>query len=472
MRMIIVSNRLPVTLEDVLKFKPSVGGLATGLSSYLKSLKNSNSGDADYLWVGSPGREVPEEMRQVVASELKKYFCHPVFLTQQTIDDFYQGFCNKTLWPLFHYRPELVQYDEKSWKDYKLVNELFCEDISKILKPGDVLWIHDYHFMLLAGMVRNRFPDLPIGFFLHIPFPSFELFRILPGDWRKEILLGLLGSNQIGFHTDDYTQHFLSCVHRFLGLDNNQGRIEFDNRLIRAGAFPMGVNFQDFNESSLNPEVKKEIERLKSAFMDKKTILSVDRLDYTKGIVQRLKGYEEFLNRHASWHGKVILILIVVPSRSEIDHYQETKRQIDEKVGKINGKFSSLGWTPIIYSYKYIHESKLLALYNICDVAVVTPFRDGMNLIAKEFVSSKSDKKGVLILSEMAGAFEEMRESVIINPNSVTEIANAIDAALNMPEEEQIRRNQIMQSRLESNDVCNWAEKFIQSLKSANEEQK
>jgi trehalose 6-phosphate synthase/phosphatase len=475
MRLVIVSNRLPVTVlieQDVMRLKNSVGGVATGLSSYLKSRRKDNSDDADYLWVGWPGSNIPEKDRQDVEEELGKISCHPVFLPEQIIKNFYYRFCNNTLWPLFHYFPSLVSYDEASWNDYKMGNEFFREALSRILKPGDVLWIHDYHFMLLPGMIRKSFPDIPIGFFLHIPFPSFELFQILPGDWRKEILKGLLGSNQIGFHTLDYTHNFFRCVRSILDLDNNLSQIIFEGRLIQAGAFPMGVNFQEFQESSQNPEVKKEIKLFQSAFMKRKTILSFDRLDYTKGIVKRLEGYEKFLDKYASWHGRVILILIVNPSRIEINHYQDTKRDIDEQVGMINGKFGSLDWTPVVYYYTYITDFKLRALYNICDVALITPLRDGMNLIAKEFVSSKSDKKGVLILSEMAGASEEAGEAVIINPNNVSEIVNALNVALEMSEEEQIRRNQIMQTRFRRHDVSNWAEEFIQSIKSVIEEQR
>ncbi len=475
MRLIIVSNRLPVTAvkeHDAISFKESVGGLTTGLSSYLQSLKNNTIEDTDYLWVGWPGINIPGKKRQEIVSRLEKDFsCHPVFLSGQTIERFYHGFCNKTLWPLFHYFPVLTSYDEMLWENYKQVNEIFCETLSKILKPGDVLWIHDYHLMLLPGMIRQRYPDLPIGFFLHIPFPSFELFRILPGDWRKEILEGLLGSNLIGFHTYDYTQHFLRCVLRILGLENNLGQIIFSGRLIRAETFPMGVNFRKFHESGQKKDVQKEIEVFKGAFKDRKTILSVDRLDYTKGIAKRLQGYEEFLNRYPSWRGRVILILIVVPSRIKIEHYQGMKRQIDETVGAINGKLGSLDWTPVAYSYRYMPESQLMALYNICDVALITPLRDGMNLVAKEFVSSKSDPKGVLILSEMAGASKEAGEAVIINPNNINEIANALKEALEMPEEEQIRRNQIMQIRLKRYDVFHWAEEFIQSIKSVIQEQ-
>jgi trehalose 6-phosphate synthase/phosphatase len=476
MRLVIVSNRLPVTVVEenhVLQFKESVGGLATGLSSYVNSLKKNPSGNSNYLWVGWPGINLPEKKQQELVSRLEKDFsCYPVFLPGQVIEKFYHGLCNKTIWPLFHYFPSLTSYDEELWNNYKQVNEIFCEVLSKILLPGDVLWIHDYHFMLLPGMIRQRFPDIPIGFFLHIPFPSFELFRILPSEWRKEILKGLLGANLVGFHTYDYTLHFLRCVQRILGLENDLGQMDFEGRMIKAETFPMGVSFKKFQDSGSRPEVREEMETLKGAFQGKKTILSVDRLDYTKGIAKRLQGYEEFLNRDPSWHGRVTLILVVVPSRIKVEHYQLMKRQIDEKVGEINGKFGNINWTPILYSYRYLPESQLLALYNICDVALITPLRDGMNLVAKEFVSCKSNKKGVLILSEMAGASKETVEAIIINPNYVKEIASALEEALEMPEEEQIRRNEKMQIRLSRYDVDRWAEDFIQSIQSVVDDQR
>jgi trehalose 6-phosphate synthase/phosphatase len=426
-----------------------------------------SSENVDYIWVGWPGISIPENKQQQLISVLEKdYSCHPVFLPGQVIDKFYHGLCNKTIWPLFHYFPSLTSYDEKLWNNYKHVNEIFCEVISKILMPGDVLWIHDYHFMLLPGMIRQRFPDTPIGFFLHIPFPSFELFRILPSDWRREILTGLLGANLIGFHTYDYTLHFLRCAQRILGLENDLGQMIFQGRMIKAETFPMGISFKKFQGSSKKPEVRKEMETFSVAFQGKKTILSVDRLDYTKGIAKRLQGYEEFLIRNPRWHGRVILILVVVPSRTRVEHYQLMKRTIDEKVGEINGKFGDINWTPILYSYRYLPEPQLLALYNICDVALITPLRDGMNLVAKEYVSSKSDNKGVLILSEMAGASKETVEAIIINPNYVGEIAGALEEALEMPEDEQIRRNQLMQTRLKRYDIEHWADDFIQSLRS------
>jgi len=476
MRLVIVSNRLPVTVveeDGVLQFKDSVGGLATGLSSFVNSFRNYPDENVDYIWVGWPGVNLQGKKRQDVTCRLESDFsCHPVFLPAQLIDRFYHGLCNKTIWPLFHYFPSMTSYDEELWRVYKQVNEIFCESISEVLSPGDVLWIHDYHFMLLPGMIRSKFPDLPIGFFLHIPFPSFELFRILPNEWRTEILEGLLGSNLIGFHTYDYTLHFLRCVLRILGIESDIGQLFFKGRSIKVETFPMGVNFKKFHDSSSNPEVHKEIDALRGALNGTKAILSVDRLDYTKGIAKRLAGYEEFLKRYSNWHGKVVLILVVVPSRIKVEHYQQMKTQIDEKVGEINGIYGRINWTPILYSYRYLPESQLLALYNFCDVALITPLRDGMNLVAKEYLSSKSDNKGVLILSEMAGAAKETPEAIIINPNYANEIVDALKTALEMPEEEQIRRNQRMQVRLKSYDVDHWAKDFIQSINSAIEDQR
>lgn len=468
MRLVIVSNRLPVTLANEngnIQIKESVGGLATGLSSYVNSLNDDPQGIREYLWVGWPGISINENKQQEVAIRLRKEFsCHPIFPPALAIDKFYHGFCNKTIWPLFHYFPSLTSYDEELWKNYRQVNEFFCSSIAEVLSKDDVLWIQDYHLMLLPGMIRRKYPEIPIGFFLHIPFPSFELFRILPSEWRKDILDGLLGSNLIGFHTYDYTLHFLRCVLRILGIESDLGQIFYKNRVIKAETFPMGVNFKKFHDSGKMPEVRKEMDAMRKAFNGKKAILSVDRLDYTKGIAKRLDGYEEFLKRYPSWHGKVTLILVVVPSRIKVEHYQLMKRHIDEKVGQINGTYGSINWMPIHYSYRYLPEPQLLALYNICDIALITPLRDGMNLIAKEYLSSKSGKPGVLILSEMAGASKETLEAIIINPNYVNEIADALNEALEMPEKEQIRRNHGMQIRLKNYDVHHWAEDFIQSI--------
>jgi trehalose 6-phosphate synthase/phosphatase len=476
MRLLVVSNRLPITVSDDndLKFKESVGGLVSGLKAYLK-FKNSQSNNSvcSYSWVGWPGASIEDSLREMVQARIYSDFrAHPVFLSKSDMENFYHGFCNSTLWPLFHYFTSNVSYDEASWQYYKKVNGMFCEAIMQILRPDDILWIQDYHLMLLPKLIREQVSAVPIGFFLHIPFPSFEVFRLLPSNWRKELLEGLLGADLIGFHTQDYTQYFLRCVLRILGFEHNMGQIALSDHLVRANTFPMGIDFQKFFVAAADPGVQREKDELRKVFADSRVILSIDRLDYTKGIVNRLHGYELFLEQNPRWHGKTTLVLIVVPSRTEVELYHQIKRQIDEVVGHINGKFGSINWTPILYHYKFIPFDKLIALYNISHIALVTPLRDGMNLIAKEYVAAKTDGKGVLVLSEMAGASKELREAIIINPNDLDEIAMALKAALEMPEEEQERRNRIMQSRLKRHDVTHWADSFVQGLLAIKDEEK
>lgn len=476
MRLVIVSNRLPVTAtekEGTLRFEQSLGGLVSGLGSYLDSLKESSSDIQEYIWLGWPGITVREEMKEdIKLKTLSEFNAYPVFLSEKDMEKFYLGFCNKTIWPLFHYFPLYTIYDEDYWLNYKKINEIFCDAVMEIIKPDDMVWIHDYHLMLLPKLLREKMPDIKIGFFLHIPFPTFEVFRLLPGKWRSEILKGLLGSDLIGFHTYDYTQYFLRCVNRILGYDHNMGLIGLNERVIKADTFPMGVDCMKYSGAAISPEVKKEKDELKKTLRDFKVVLSVDRLDYSKGIINRLRGYEEFLEKNPGWHGKVVLTAVVVPSRIGVHHYQQMKSQINELVGSINGKFGSISWTPILYQYKSLPFPSLIALYSVSNVILVTPLRDGMNLIAKEYVASRTDKTGVLILSEMAGASNELGEAIIINPNNAEEIANALKEALEMPIEEQVKRNQIMQTRLKRYDIRRWANDFIKELFSIKEVQK
>jgi trehalose 6-phosphate synthase/phosphatase len=475
-RILIVSNRLPITVEEKegqLEFQVSAGGLVSGLSAYLDSLKGSSFTKFDYIWVGWPGSVVPNKIKEELRSKaLTEFNACPVFLSERAMDKFYQGFCNKTIWPLFHYFPSYAVYEEDYWIQYQRVNEIFCDAVMEIVKPDDIVWIHDYHLMLLPRLIRERMPHIPIGFFLHIPFPSFEVFRLLPGKWRREILEGLLGADLVGFHTHDYTQYFLRCVLRILGYDHSMGQILVSNYMVKAETLPMGIDFHRFYNASGSPEVQKEKDKPKNTLANLKVISSIDRLDYTKGTLNRLRGYEAFLDKNPQWHGRVVLVLVVVPSRIGVEHYQQMKRQIDELVGKINGRFSSINWTPILYQYKFLPFHPLVALYSLSQVALVTPLRDGMNLIAKEYVATRSDKTGVLILSEMAGASKELGEAIIINPSNVEEIADALKQALEMPEEEQIRRNEVMQIRLKRYDVVRWADDFIQVLLSLKEKQK
>ena len=402
---------------------------------------------------------------------LAGFHAHPVFLSDRSMDKFYHGFCNKTIWPLFHYFPSYAVCEESLYAHYRCVNRIFCEAVARLVQPEDVVWIHDYHLMLLPQLLRQQKPAATIGFFLHIPFPSFEIFRLLPQTWRAEILEGLLGADLIGFHTYDYTQHFLRSVLRVLGHEHTMGKILLPNHLAKVDTFPMGVDFQKF-QAAARRQVHGTDDISGETLKDLKVVLSVDRLDYTKGILKRLQGYELFLERNPQWQKKVVLVLVVVPSRIGVDQYQEIKRQIDELVGQINGKFGSVGWTPVLYQYRYLPFEPLVSLYASSHVALVTPLRDGMNLVAKEYLASRTDKTGVLIVSEMTGASKELAEAISINPNNVGEIAAALGTALAMPEPEQIRRNEIMQDRLRRYNVIRWAEDFLGRLQEVKAEQK
>lgn len=462
MRLLIVSNRLPVSVSrknGEFHFEKSAGGLVSGLSDFLKGLGKDQSDIDDYIWMGWPGMTVEKEDQDHIRTTVeKKYHASPVFLSQKLMDKVYLGFCNKTIWPLFHYFPNYASFENEFWDEYIKSNEIFCEEVLKVLKPDDIVWVHDYHLMLLPAMLRAKVNN-PIGFFLHIPFPEYEMYRLFPRESRAEILRGLLGSDLIGFHTHDYTQYFLRSVLRILGLENHMGTIALPDRVVKVATFPMGIDFDKFHNMDVSPFPSE-----KPAPGHPKVVLSVDRLDYSKGIVNRLQGFELFLKKHPEWHGKVFLNMIVVPSRTGVTSYQKIKRQLDELVGNINGNFGNVNWTPIIYQYTSLPHKELIAQYRMSAVSLITPLRDGMNLVAKEYIASLRDKRGILILSEFTGAAKELGESIIINPNNIHEIADGIFDALNIPDEEQIRRNDIMQKRLRRYDVTKWANDFVDSL--------
>ncbi len=468
-RLLIISNRLPVTVtykDTEFRFKTSVGGLVSGLSAYLDSLKNISEIHSEYFWIGWPGITIEDRDRQETLNELllKKYNAQAVFINEEMMNKFYHGFCNKLIWPLFHYFPSYAIYDQDAYSYYKDVNQIFAEHILKIARPEDTIWIHDYHLMLLPGLLRDKIPNAKIGFFLHIPFPSFELFRLLPEKWRQGILLGILGADLIGFHTNDYTQYFLRSVLRVLGFENSIGEIVYKNRIVKVDTFPMGIDFKKYNNAVYSMKVGRERNKFLKVLGKHKVILSIDRLDYTKGILNRLNAYKIFLQNNPNWRKKVVLVLAVVPSRIGVEHYRQIKKQIDESVGEINGTFGSMDWTPIIYQYRFMPLYPLVALYSISDVTMVTPLRDGMNLIAKEYLACRQDRTGVLLLSETAGAAEELREAMIVNPNNPDELASKIKDALEMDLEEQKRRNVIMQNRISRYNVIRWATEFLRGL--------
>ena len=457
--------------QGKLVFHAGPGGLVSGLTAYLNSVEKAPS-KIEHLWIGWPGIEVDEDIRDKLKSKAAKEHAWPVFLDTDSMDKFYHGFCNSTIWPLFHYFPTYAKFDEEYWTQYVKVNEVFRDSILKVVQPGDVVWVHDYHLMLVPKLLREKVPDLTIGFFLHTPFPSYDIFRTLPTRWRREILEGILGADLIGFHTIDYTQHFLRCILRIIGIDNNFGQVLLEGeRSARVDTFPMGVDYRQLQEAVKRPDVQREAQNLRERLGNLKIVVSLDRLDYTKGIKHRLGAFETFLERHPEWQRRVVLLLSVVPSRLGAEHYETMKEEIDKLVGSINGKFGTIDWTPIVYRYRFLPHNQLLSLFAMSDVALVTPLRDGMNLIAKEYVSCRADQRGVLILSEMAGASKELGEAIIINPNDQTEIVDALKTALEMPEEEQLWRNREMQNRLGRYDVLRWGQDFVDKLRSVKEQQ-
>ncbi len=467
MKLIIVSNRLPVSIreeEGKLRVAQSPGGLASGLRTYLNSPRCPLK--SGYVWIGWPGGPIRPELQPETTLRCRDEFAaKPVFLTREDTEAFYEGFCNNTLWPLFHYFPSLVAYDESSWGCYERVNRIFCDAVLETVEPGDLVWVHDYHFLLLPALLKQKMPGLRIGFFLHIPFPSFETFRLLPDRWRAALLEGLLGADLVGFHTHDYTRYFLKCVHRILGPEDEMGQILLTDRVVQAETFPMGVEFDTFSEKATGEEAVRARDELRRPLGDCRIVLSIDRLDYTKGIAHRLLAYQAFLGDNPAWHGRVVLLMVVVPSRTGVVDYQKMKSRIDELVGGINGRFGTLTWTPVLYQYRSFPQEQLVPLYAASEVMLVTPMRDGMNLVAKEYVAARADGTGVLILSEMAGAASELGEALIVNPNDVVSVARAIKTALEMPAEDQRRAMDAMRQRLRRYDVARWADEFLSALR-------
>jgi len=458
--LLIVSNRLPVSVfrrGNDLHFQPSVGGLATGLASFCNSHHSR--------WLGWPGiasERVHNREKLHISSNLKKRNCYPVFLSVRDVQNFYHGFCNRTIWPLFHYFPTNTVYEQRYWQSYKKVNKAFCDAVVKIAEPGDRIWVHDYQLMLLPQLLREKLPEAEIGFFLHIPFPSFELFRLLP--WRREILTGLLGADLIGFHTYDYVRHFLSSAARIARAEHSMGELSAGKRIVKVDAFPMGIDYQRYSQAAEDKKTRKRLATIRKKVGDRKIIISIDRLDYTKGIIQRLEAFDLFLSQNPKYKEKVTLILVAVPSRIGVESYMELRKQLEGLVGRISGEHGTLGWMPVWYLYRFLPFERLVALYTAADVALVTPLRDGMNLIAKEFVATKTDGKGVLILSEMAGAASELGEAITINAHNKQAIIDAIKQALEMPVKEQIEHNRRMQKRLACYTVTRWARDFVQTL--------
>ncbi|MBV6492962.1 MAG: hypothetical protein LDLANPLL_00969 [Turneriella sp.] len=457
MKWIVVSNRLPFELIEKrgrVAIRQTTGGVATGIQSYIAS-RRAESKFFTYRWVGWPGN-----IREDFFPSLKESFGDeyiPVLPSKEQMANFYDGFCNQTLWPLLHSFPMLTEYNDQFWQNYCDVNILYCNKIAEIAEPEDIVFINDYHLMLLPRMLREILPNIKIAFFLHTPFPHFSIFRLLPTAWSREILESLVSADVVGFHTNEYREYFLHSVRRVLGFEHNLGIVTTQGHVSKAGVFPMGIDFGSFS----NQEYKKNIKKINPSI---RKILSIDRLDYTKGILSRLNGYAYFLEKYPEMRERVQLNVVAVPSRIGVDKYQDLKSLLDALVGEINGRFSKNDWLPIFYRYTSLTTKEVIQLYRECDIALVTPLRDGMNLIAKEYLASRQDNTGVLILSEMAGAAGELPGAIIVNPNSASEIGEAIKTALELTQQEQIERNRPMREYIKNQDIREWVRDIMESL--------
>lgn len=464
-RLVIVAYRLPFKIvreNDQAQLFQNSGGL---VSAVLSLVKNKNgpvfSSDDKIQWIGFSENTREELKGQSLANE--DFQAHPVFIPEDVNEKYYEGFCNNLIWPLCHYFPSLARFDDEYFEAYQIANRLFFDKIDEIIQPGDVIWVQDYQLMLLPEMIRQKYPDNKIGFFFHIPFPSFELFRLLPVKWRKAIVDGILGADVVGFHTNDYVEYFLKAARLVSGYGNKLHYINMSNRIVKVDSFPISVDFDKFNDAYDDPMVADARNDARHS-LNQKIIFSVDRLDYSKGIIHRLRGFQRFLERYPEWHEKVSFVMVVVPSRDTIEQYQQMKSEIDQTVGRINADYGNIYWQPIIYQYRSMPYHELVGMYTVSDVALITPVRDGMNLVCKEYVASRKDRKGVLILSEMAGAAAELGEALIINPLDIQDIADAIKNAFEMPEEEQTKRMDAMRERIKDYDVFAWTEDFFTQM--------
>ncbi|CAM9020191.1 glycosyltransferase family 20 protein [Wickerhamomyces anomalus NRRL Y-366-8] len=461
---LVVSNRIPVTLKKTedgqYQYNMSSGGLVTALQGLKKT--------STFQWFGWPGWEVPEKDQAKVTKDLdEKFNASPVFLNDDVAELHYNGFSNSILWPLFHYHPGEINFDENAWAAYNEANRAFATEIMKHVKDGDVVWVHDYHLMLLPELLRDEIQkrgikDVKLGFFLHTPFPSSEIYRILPV--RQEILKGVLSCDLIGFHTYDYARHFLSSVERILGVKTLPNGVEYKGRYVNVGAFPIGIDVGNFTEGLKKPEVIKRVTALKEKFKDTKIIVGVDRLDYIKGVPQKLHAFEVFLNEHPEWIGKVVLVQLAVPSRGDVEEYQSLRATVNELVGRINGTFGTVEFVPIHFMHKSIPFDELISLYSVSDVCLVSSTRDGMNLVSYEYIACQEELKGSLILSEFTGAAQSLNGALIVNPWNTDELAQAIHESLTLPDEKRAANHTKLFNYISKYTSAFWGENFVKEL--------
>lgn len=456
---IIVSNRLPIKIERTdqgLNFMPSEGGLATGLGSIYNTGGN--------IWIGWPGivpENEPEEKE--IRAKLKTLNLVPVFLDQEELEGFYEGFSNEVLWPICHYRPSYAIYDEANWQTYLNVNIKFSNIIKGYIQENDEVWIHDYQLMLLPSQIRAFKNEISIAYFQHIPFPSHELFRLIP--WRNELLNGLLGADLIGFHTFNDSQYFIDACLHILGTKNKDNSLQHGGRTVFVEAYPMGIDNIKFERLAREKSIRERAETIKDNFRQHKIILSVDRLDYSKGILERIHAFENLLKEYPAYMKEVVYYMLVVPSRDQVPQYKLLKDEVDRSVGRVNATYGTEDWIPITYFYNSYPIEELSALYVSADVCLVTPIRDGMNLVCKEYIASHPEQHGVLVLSEMAGAAQELPDALIVNPNDAYSVAQSLMQALEMTEEEQSERMESMLENVRKFNIHHWVNQFLERLR-------
>lgn len=458
-RLIVVSNRLPVALVregSEWTTKRTAGGLATAMDPILKR--------AGGLWIGWSGTEedLPNETVELLRQEQS---CIAVNLPADLLKKFYEGYANQALWPLFHSFVSKLQFDSESWEAYTEANRRFCSSVVQEFQPGDRIWVHDYHLMLLPSMLRESLPDATIGFFLHIPFPGSDIYSVLPRG--EELLAGLLGADLISFHTHLHLQHFRMSVRRLLGTESTVDHLDVPGRRVRLQALPIGIASEDFLECLDKPETQEHLAKLRAQYSGRKMIIAVDRLDYTKGLPHRLRTFRRLLGSDPELIGKIVLLQIAVPSRENVESYQELRSEVHELISDINGEYGTPDWVPVVYVHRGISRPELAAIYQFADVAWVAPLRDGMNLVAKEYVACHADGRGVLVLSSFAGAAAEMAEALLVNPFDQERTAFTVTRALAMSNEEKQDRMRALHERVLRNDVFVWADRFLFLLEEA-----
>lgn len=461
--LVVVSNRLPIRLDldgDAFTTQPTSGGLVTALRGL----------DEKPLWVGWPGADVPAPLQDAVRERLAQDQLVPVFLTETEEALYYRGFCNTALWPLFHYFTSSVAYVEAEWQAYVTVNERFAAAVAGCAPQGGRVWVHDFHLMLLPAMLRLLRPDLEIGFFLHIPFPSSEVYRLLPR--REDLLSGLLGSDHLGFHTSDYARHFRSTCVRVLGLDVEWDRIHWASRAIGIGVHPIGIDTAYFDDVVRRPRTAELYREYEQRFGQRRVLLGVERLDYTKGVGLKMEAFERYLQADPARVEQVALLQVLVPSRLDHPEYQNLKREIEESIGRINGTFGRPGVVPVHYLHRPLEPEELVALYRFASACLVTPVRDGMNLVAQEFVACQAAEgvdlpacNGTLVLSEFAGASHMLGRALLVNPWHQDQVADAIAMALAMDADERSQRMQTMARSVAALDCNVWARRFVAGLR-------